>query len=47
VTISIGIASYPEMAVDKEALVAAADAALYRSKEAGRNRCTMAEAAEV
>ncbi|HLA36146.1 MAG TPA: diguanylate cyclase [Rhodocyclaceae bacterium] len=46
VTVSLGVASFPEIAVDTpEALVMAADAALYRSKEAGRNRSTAATVA--
>jgi diguanylate cyclase (GGDEF)-like protein len=36
-TISVGIASFPEDARNPEALVAQADAALYRAKHAGRN----------
>ncbi len=43
-TISAGVAAYPEVAADgHDAMVAAADKALYRSKEEGRNRCTKAE----
>lgn len=43
VTISLGIACYPEIsALTPEALIAAADAALYRSKENGRNCSTIA-----
>lgn len=38
VTISGGVASFPRCARSAEALVAAADAALYRAKEAGRDR---------
>ena len=38
VTVSAGVASFPRCARSPEALVAAADAALYRAKEAGRNR---------
>ncbi len=37
-TISGGVATYPEDAVDEESLIEAADARLYRAKEAGRNR---------
>ncbi len=40
-TISIGIASYPEHAVNLEELMSRADRALYRSKEAGRNKVTV------
>jgi diguanylate cyclase (GGDEF)-like protein len=36
-SVSIGIAIYPEDASDQDALVSAADAALYRAKQAGRN----------
>lgn len=43
VTISLGIACFPLInAKTPEALLAAADAALYRSKGGGRNRCTLA-----
>lgn len=38
ITISIGLASYPTHATTKDALLTAADAALYEAKEAGRDR---------
>ncbi len=38
ITISIGIALFPEHGKDIKALVARADSALYRAKESGRNR---------
>jgi diguanylate cyclase (GGDEF)-like protein len=38
VTASFGAAALPESADDKETLIAAADAALYRAKSAGKNR---------
>jgi diguanylate cyclase (GGDEF)-like protein len=37
-TISIGVASFPEHGVDPNALIASADSALYKAKESGRNR---------
>jgi len=37
VTISMGIACYPENGQTREALLRAADQALYAAKEAGRN----------
>jgi two-component system cell cycle response regulator len=42
VTISVGLAGLPDASIkDASALVAAADAALYRSKQAGRNRVSV------
>jgi two-component system, cell cycle response regulator len=42
VTISVGLAGLPDAKIkDASALVAAADAALYRSKEGGRNRVSI------
>jgi diguanylate cyclase (GGDEF)-like protein len=38
ITISIGLACYPESAKDSSALVELADKSLYRAKESGRNR---------
>jgi diguanylate cyclase (GGDEF)-like protein len=38
VTASLGAAALPETADDKDSLIAAADAALYRAKRAGKNR---------
>jgi diguanylate cyclase (GGDEF)-like protein len=45
VTASFGVASLPESAADREELVAAADAALYRAKRGGKNRVERAERA--
>lgn len=43
VTISLGVACFPMISVDSpEALVEAADIALYRAKESGRNRSILA-----
>jgi diguanylate cyclase (GGDEF)-like protein len=41
VTASVGVATWPLHARDEEGLLEAADKALYRSKQAGRNRSTM------
>ncbi len=38
VTISVGVASFPEDATDLRSLISCADAALYRAKSLGRNR---------
>ncbi len=40
---SIGIAIFPEHGSDEKLLLKSADAAMYRAKEAGRNRLVMAE----
>lgn len=42
VSISIGVAAYPEHASDPDGLINVSDRALYASKGAGRNRVTMA-----
>ena len=46
VTISAGVAGYPDINAGHEALVEAADKALYRSKHNGRNCVTLAGAAK-
>jgi diguanylate cyclase (GGDEF)-like protein len=43
VTASFGVASLPESATDRDGLIAAADAALYRAKRAGKNRVERAK----
>jgi PleD family two-component response regulator len=42
VTISCGVADYPAHGVTRDEVVAAADAALYLAKQAGRNRVASA-----
>ncbi|HEV2538460.1 MAG TPA: diguanylate cyclase [Frateuria sp.] len=43
VSASIGIAPWTAQTVDDEALIQAADRALYRAKEGGKNRCVLVE----
>ncbi len=45
-TLSIGLASYPGHAGDPASLREAADRALYRAKEEGRNRVALAESSQ-
>jgi len=47
VAFSAGVAEFPRHGVDLQALYRAADAALYRAKEAGRGRVFAAEAAAI
>ena len=42
VTLSVGVATLPRDARDPLSLIDAADGALYRAKELGRNRCVLA-----
>jgi diguanylate cyclase (GGDEF)-like protein len=42
VTVSIGVASYPEHGETAEAVIASADAGLYRAKRSGRNEVVLA-----
>ena len=44
VTASFGVASYPDVVCSRDALFAAADAALYGAKHDGRNRVRLADA---
>ena len=44
VTISVGVASYPENGEDAQSVIRNADAALYEAKELGRNRVVLAGA---
>ncbi|MCI5071958.1 GGDEF domain-containing protein [bacterium] len=41
ITVSMGIASFPQSAQDKEKLISQADQALYQSKMNGRNQATL------
>ena len=47
ITISIGLASFPQHGVSPKELMAAADAALYEAKRAGRDRVAVASAKAV
>jgi diguanylate cyclase (GGDEF)-like protein len=42
VTVSIGVASYPEHGESAEAVIASADAGLYKAKRSGRNETVLA-----
>ncbi len=42
VTVSIGVASYPEHAAELEGLIRAADEAMYLAKRSGKNRLVIA-----
>ncbi len=42
ITVSVGVATSPEHAVDADRLIGAADAAMYRAKASGRNRVVSA-----
>jgi len=46
VTASLGVASMPQAARDVTGAIAAADAALYRAKSGGKNRCEQAAVSE-
>ena len=43
ITVSLGIAVYPEHGQDPKEIISAADKALYRSKSEGRNKTTVTE----
>jgi len=43
ITVSIGVASYPDHGVNAEELIQKADEALYRAKKEGKNRCCFLE----
>jgi len=47
VTVSLGVAVYPNHGVTSDQLLAAADSALYEAKEAGRDRVVVVEQAPV
>lgn len=46
VTVSIGVAAYPEHGTNENEVLEAADRAVYESKRAGRNRVTLASKGE-
>jgi diguanylate cyclase (GGDEF)-like protein len=46
VTVSIGVAAFPDHGTDGATLLKAADMALYEAKKVGRDRVTLASSAE-
>jgi diguanylate cyclase (GGDEF)-like protein len=44
-TASVGVAGYPDHAQNKRALLHKAEEAMFRAKEAGRNRVCLPESA--
>ena len=44
ITISIGVAAFPDAGDNPESVLKAADQALYRAKESGRNRVELSGA---
>jgi len=46
ITISLGVASYPQTSRSEESLLNAADVALYKAKESGRNQVVIFDKAE-
>ena len=42
VTLSVGVASFPDHGDDPQAIISKADAALYQAKKRGRNRVVLA-----
>jgi diguanylate cyclase (GGDEF)-like protein len=46
ITISVGVACFPQHGTHATSIISAADQALYRAKAAGRNRVTVAEGAQ-
>jgi predicted signal transduction protein with EAL and GGDEF domain len=45
ITISVGVAAFPEAGDNPQSVLKAADDALYRAKESGRNRVELSTAA--
>ncbi|UCG12213.1 MAG: GGDEF domain-containing protein, partial [Deltaproteobacteria bacterium] len=43
VTVSVGVASFPENGDDSNSIISQADVALYRAKQAGRNQVILAD----
>ena len=46
ITVSVGLALFPQMAVNRNGLVEMADKALYQAKRGGRNRVCIAATEE-
>jgi diguanylate cyclase (GGDEF)-like protein len=47
ITLSVGVATFPDHGTERETLLQTADAALYEAKNSGRNRVVVSSAVPV